>query len=643
MNRSVPAGGTSDLSLVESGCDSLPVGTESLRRAGSSLPLGLRATLWVVCIGLGLVQTWQYRNYVHSDGLAYLDIGTAYWKGDWNTAVNAHWSPLYSWLLGLVIGVFRPPMQWEASVAHLLNVGVLAFAIFCFDFLLRELNGYEAERGVISDDAVRLPAGALVVISYSVFMWSTLDLITVSMIMPDLCVAGFIFAAFGLLVRLRRGASDWHIAALFGATLGLGYLAKAAMFPLAPIFLATAAFSVDRPARLRVVGVAAIGFLVVAAPYVTVISRAKGRLTFGESGRYNYARHVGGIVAPVHWRGQPAGTGTPIHPTRRILESPSVYEFGEPVGGTYPPWHDPSYWYEGASYNFRIGRQLRVLARNLKIYAKMALGEPVPSTRPLDRAGTALLLVLAYAGGRMMQSLRWFSDHWFVVLPAAAALGMYALVHVEPRYVGAYFAVLAVTACFSLRVSRGRASRRLVTAVAALVFTLWVVPSCYAATRMLPALLSGQDPEGEIFQWRIADSLRRWNVKPGDRLGFIGEEFRFHWARMVGARVVAEIRQMRVPEREVIYADAKEVRASAAALARDVDTFWEGDTRLRTRAIDAFRSAGASAIVADRVPASAIAEGWLPIKDTKYGVYFLARDSRPVASGAALREIRGHE
>jgi hypothetical protein len=569
--------------------------------------------------------------------LAYLDIGTAYWNGDWKTAVNAHWSPLYSWLLGLVIVVFKPPMQWEASVAHLLNVGLLAFAVGCFDFFLRELSQYEAERGAVSDDAIRVPTWALVVISYSLFMWSAIDLITVYMVMPDLCVAGFIFAAFGLLVRLRRGASDWRTAALFGATLGFGYLAKAAMFPLAPIFLATAAFVVDRPARLRVAGIAAIGFLVVAGPYVTVISRAKGRLTFGESGRYNYARHVGGIVAPVHWRGEPEGTGTPVHPTRKILESPSVYEFGEPVGGTYPPWHDPSYWYEGASYNFHIGRQLTVLSRNLKLYARLVLGDQLPSTRPLDRAGTALLLVLAYAGGRMVQSLRGFSDHWFVVLPAVAALGMYALVHVEPRYVGAYFTVLAVTACFSLRVSRGRGSRRLVTAVAVLVFTLWVAPSCYAAARMLPTLLSGQDPQGEIFQWRIAEALRRGNVKPGDRLGFIGEEFRFHWARMVGARVVAEIRQVRVPEREVIYADAKEVRAAAAALSRDVDTFWEGDTRLRMRAIGALRSAGASAIVADRLPDSAIAEGWVRIKDTKYGVYFLGWDSRSVAPEAAVR------
>jgi hypothetical protein len=92
---------------------------------------------------------------------------------------------------------------------------------------------------------------------------------------------------------------------------------------------------------------------------------------------------------------------------------------------------------------------------------------------------------------------------------------------------------------------------------------------------------------------------------------------------MVGARVVAEIRQLRVPEREVIYADAKDVRAAATAAVRDVDSFWEGDAKVRTRAIEAFRSAGASAIVTDRMRESAIAEGWVRIENTKYGVYYL--------------------
>ena len=32
-----------------------------------------------------------------SDGVSYLDIGDAYFRGDWKAAVNAYWSPVYSW------------------------------------------------------------------------------------------------------------------------------------------------------------------------------------------------------------------------------------------------------------------------------------------------------------------------------------------------------------------------------------------------------------------------------------------------------------------------------------------------------------------------------------------------------------------
>jgi hypothetical protein len=28
-----------------------------------------------------------------ADGISYLDIGDAYWRGDWHMAINAFWSP----------------------------------------------------------------------------------------------------------------------------------------------------------------------------------------------------------------------------------------------------------------------------------------------------------------------------------------------------------------------------------------------------------------------------------------------------------------------------------------------------------------------------------------------------------------------
>ena len=42
------------------------------------------------------------------DGISYLDIGDAYLRGDWYVAVNAMWSPFYSWLAGFWLMLFKP-------------------------------------------------------------------------------------------------------------------------------------------------------------------------------------------------------------------------------------------------------------------------------------------------------------------------------------------------------------------------------------------------------------------------------------------------------------------------------------------------------------------------------------------------------
>src|SRR5688500_8383328 len=87
---------------------------------------GLPKTLfWLVAILLGGLQAWQGRYPIDADGVSYLDIADAYMRGDWRNAINAYWSPLYSWILGLVLHLARPSSFWESSVVRLVN-----FAIF---------------------------------------------------------------------------------------------------------------------------------------------------------------------------------------------------------------------------------------------------------------------------------------------------------------------------------------------------------------------------------------------------------------------------------------------------------------------------------------------------------------------------------
>ena len=55
-------------------------------------------------VAFGLVHAWVGRYSMNPDGVSYLDMGDALVRRDWAHAVNGYWSPLYGWMLGLVVG-----------------------------------------------------------------------------------------------------------------------------------------------------------------------------------------------------------------------------------------------------------------------------------------------------------------------------------------------------------------------------------------------------------------------------------------------------------------------------------------------------------------------------------------------------------
>ncbi|MGD0830948.1 MAG: hypothetical protein ABR907_08405 [Terracidiphilus sp.] len=85
------------------------------------------------------IDTWFCRYYMGPDGVSYMDLGDYYWKGDWHNALSTYWSPLYSWMTTLIFHATHPSMRWEFPEVHLLNLAILMAALFCFEFLWREL------------------------------------------------------------------------------------------------------------------------------------------------------------------------------------------------------------------------------------------------------------------------------------------------------------------------------------------------------------------------------------------------------------------------------------------------------------------------------------------------------------------------
>lgn len=558
--------------------------TPPIRRIGR-----VRLACWLVALAFGLFHVWMYLHDIQDvDGISYLDLGDAYLRGDWATAVNGYWSPLYAWLLGLAMLLLRPVPAWEVPTTQLVNLAIYAATLGCFDLLLRELT--RAEPTDVDDAAepsTGLPAWALLPIGYALFVWSALYWQRFWLQTPDMLVAAVVFVAAALLVRIHRGVVGWRVFATLGVVLGVGYLAKAAMFPLALVFLGLAAVvalaaSGRRRAVLRSL-LALATFLLVAAPLVVALSATKGRVTIGDTGRLNYAWFVSQLRPVPDWRDWPQWSpggelGAPVHAPRQLHQSPRVYEFAAPVGGTYPPWYDPSYWHEGLRPPFDARLQLERLNASVRFYYEWFAYGPQPGL-------FVVVVLLAVAGAARGPRARALLRHWYLVVPALAALGMYALVNVEGRYVAPFVVVAWLGVLAGVRLPASPWGARLAAGAAAAVVSLALGLSAVGSAR---DALGEPDPDNDArTHVRVAAGLASVGVGPGAPVAFVGSWLSaMRWGRLARVRLVAEVPW------------------------KDRETFWKADPGVQSRVVAVLCSTGAELIVADEAPAEHETLGW---------------------------------
>ena len=549
---------------------------------------------WIIlCIGLGAVQSWICRYTMISDGLSYLDIGDAYFRGDWKAAINAYWSPLYSWFLGLGLYLLRPNLWWEFGLVHLINFLIYVSALFSFRYFMHAVLRMLAEQADDSGAEAPLPKPALLEIGYSLFLWCGLVLADVGRVIPDLLVAGILFLIVGCLVELRDHHSYWKYAS-FGALNGAAYLGKAIMFPLGFGFLAILLFS-GKWTKARISGVllATITFLAVCGPFIYAISRAKGRFTAGDTGKLVYSALVYPGKDQVHWRGEPAGSGIALHPTRKLMDDPPVYEFAEPIHGTYPPWDDPSYWNEGTRWNFHLRAQVRVLLQSALAYEQLVMEE-------LGLLSGALFFIFL-SGDRTRRAM---IANWPLLAAAGLSLGAYSMVLVIPRYVGGSLVIFWVAIFAGMRLRKDQEFVRLQKyAAAAVSITVLASVMGHMAGSAYGQLTVGAEPSGKD-QITAAIGLKQMGLQAGDKVSVIGIGNLNHWARLGRFRIVAESQVAGVASRE----------------------FWSAPAERRERAYECLKSTGARVVVAWEPPGAAKHEArWKQVSGTGYYAYFFSQ------------------
>jgi hypothetical protein len=547
-----------------------------------------RFFFWCVVLVLALLNVWARRNDVTPDGISYIEIGWATARPGLHQLVNAYWSPLYPFLLSLVFRFFHPDVQWDFTAAHLLNFAVYTASFAAFGFFQNELNSQRETAGELPGKYLPVSSDTMQVWGFVFFLWATYFWLGPVWVTPDLCVALLVYLATALLFRIRRGQGSWFVFTGLGVLLGLAYLAKSAMFPLAFIFLFSA-FALSRiaGASLRAAIsrtlLAAALFAGCASPFVLAISKAKERPTFGDVGRISYAEFVNRATRSVHWQGGPPGTGTPIHATRKIFSDPDVFEFSSPVPGSYPPWYDPSYWYDGARIHFSLKTQAFALFRAANMYLKI-----------FSKSGAlwVVLVAILVAGRKLLGWQRSSPGAWLVFLPSVAALAMYSIVLVEFRYVAPFALMLLIGILSRMKIATGRGPL-LVRRFHIVVVLAPALAVGWAVARDLYDLMRNKPYE----PWAVAQQLHEMGIPPGTDVGYIGTGLDAYWAHLAGVRIIAEIPDLEQP------------RFIAAQPAR------------RQEVLALFSTVGAKAVLTRHAEAANPADGWRPIAGTHHFIW----------------------
>ena len=580
------------------------------RWIGVSLANWLRSTLIlgsrrpsvaavIILLVLGLIDAWAgRRSYVAGDSISYLDMASGIARGQFDYAVNGPFSPLYPTILSVFLVPFQSDSMTEFTVVRIANFLIFASVILIFQmFLSRFLDQYYRRFALPSESSPAMSRSQFTIVSHVILAWGCFSLTMVSRVNPDMCVIGVTFAAATILLSFKEGQVPRARCVMFGATLGIGYLFKAVFFPLSLIFLIAAAFEPQVWAVRKRLLLSLATFLLVASPLIAVLSMKYGHLTYGDSGKLSYWTEVlqqnRDSPSYVHWQGVPPESGSPEHPTRKILENPDVYEFASPIVSTYPPWFGTTYWNAGAVIRFDARKQALALANNLKKLAKL-LWLIVP----------VLVLLIAYNCRVLVSSINHFRSLWLVGI---ANVGIYLLVVIDGRYLSGCLPLLALLSLAAVRVPNN--ARHVGTGLVA-IFMVCVALQCGPRLAKASAVLVRTHGDVRDERWLVSEEFKKLGIPAGTPVAAIDYQQGYEhwpaalisdWARLARVRIVSEVAQTNDQRTQ----------------------FWQTSPDRRAVTLQVLRGTGARIVVASGVPEGANTTGWTQIQNSRYYYLFL--------------------
>jgi hypothetical protein len=557
-------------------------------------------------IGLAAAHTFVaiMSQSMNEDGISYLDMGAAFIRGDWDTAVNGIWSPLYGWLLGVVVHLAQPSLGWEFPVAQIVNFCIFVLALACFEYFWRRMT--EFYYGNPDDQpgaSIVLPRPIWMILGYVLFAYCALNLVEIWAVTPDMLVAATVFMAAGLVFDLyEKNERVLRKSLLLGLVLGFGYFAKAAMLPLAAALLGLTLLLRGSPAvRLKRFVLSSVACALVATPLITALSIKYGEPMFSGIGKFTYLKHVNDMPYPNFFPEVERFGGQLDHPPTRIFDDPPVYAFAEPIGGTYPMAYDPSYWTAGLVPDVSAGAQLRTLATSAMFWFDLFVREQGGFVACLL---LLLLLSIPPTARRVVNSPIMVLFIW-----SLAAFGLYSLVHITPRYIAPFVVLFLACLLALVRLRAGSLSHRfsMVGGGALVAFTClniftFNLAGLAGVVGFKPAAEAAVDlgkfgDEGSVNHVEFAGWLYDEGLQREDRIAFIGYSFTAQWAHLAKLKIVAEIYPEHVPQ------------------------FWNASPDRQAAILRSLYDVGVDAIIAEPYYGPLASDDWRNIGDTDFLIH----------------------
>ena len=273
------------------------------------------------------------QDRINPDAVSYIRVAQYLWSGDFELMLNGYWGPLLSWLIAPWLLVFDHPLQ----AAH------AAMAVSALVFLMGSLVLFLA---------ARLPVYAVIAGTWLIALLSVIW--SVFVVTPDLLMAGILYFSIAMLLSDAWVASKGY-AFLAGLFLGASYLAKSVALPVSILVLLVIGgmHVITRNASntqlSKAIVSTVLGLVLVAGPWISVISHKYDRPVFSTSGPVAHA-----VAGP--------NDIDRYHPTFRYLHRPEA--------GRLSSWEDPTgqpyrYWSPLQSETY-LKYQFELITRNVK-------------------------------------------------------------------------------------------------------------------------------------------------------------------------------------------------------------------------------------------------------------------------------------